>query len=190
MIRINLFPPEEKKVASGQKVSIPLRPVGIGAGGFVVALTLALVAGNAWNAGRLSRLRQEWDRMQPQRAGLEQKQAQLKMLQGQAGLLDQVKAPHGRWAPRLNLLSDAVVSEVWFTELKVNPGQPVQLKGSALVAGSGESGAAVTRFLQRLKEQPGFQDWFHAVDLQSVEHRQIGQEDVVDFAVLLTPTGG
>lgn len=189
MIRINLLPPEARKTAAGQKVSIPLRPIGLGAGGFVALLTVGLVVGNVWNAGRLSRLQQEWDQLQPQKAGLEQKQMLLKALQGQAGVLEQVKAPKGRWGPRLNLLSDAVVSQVWFTGLLIAPGQPVRLEGSALVSGSGESGAAVTKFLQRLKEQPGFHDWFSAVELQTVEHRQIGQEDVVDFAVLLTPTG-
>lgn len=189
MIRINLLPPETRRAASGQRVSVPLRPLGVGAGGFVAVLTLVLVAGNAWNAGRLARLKQEWEQMRPKKAQLEREQSQLQLLQGQAGVLEQVKAPRGRWAPRLNLLSDAVVSQVWFTRLTVEPGQPVFLKGSALVAGAGESGAAVTKFLQRLKEQPAFQDWFKGVDLQSVAHRQIGQEEVVDFSILLLPTG-
>ena len=189
MIRINLLPPEARKAAAGDKISIPLRPIGLGAGGFLALLTAVLIVGNLWNAGRLAKLRQEWDRLQPQKVGLEQKQAQLKMLQGQAGILGQVKAPQGRWAARLNLLSDAVVSQVWFTRLVVAPGQPARLEGSALAAGSGEDGAAVTQFLQKLKEQPAFLDWFQVVELQSVEQEQIGQEDVVDFNILLTPTG-
>ena len=189
MIQINLLPPEARKAAPGRKVSIPLRPIGIGVGGFLAVLTLVLIAGNAWNAGRLTRLKQEWERMQPQKAQLDREQSQLQMLQGQAGVLEQVKAPRGRWAPRLNLLSDAVVTQVWFTKLTVEPGQPVLLRGSALVSDAGESGAAVTKFLQRLKEQPVFQDWFKGVELQSVQHRQIKQEEVVDFAILLLPTG-
>ncbi len=189
MIRVNLLPPEARKAAAGPKTAIPWRQIGIGAGGLVALVTVGLFAGNAWNGRRLDRLRQEWQELQPQRAGLEQNRMQFQLLQGQAGVLQQAKALEGRWAPRLNLLSDAVVSEVWFTELKVNPGQPVRLEGSALVAGSGETGAAVSKFLQRLKEQPEFGKWFKAVDLQSVEHSQIEKQEVVDFSILLTPSG-
>ncbi|MBI3322658.1 MAG: PilN domain-containing protein [Candidatus Omnitrophica bacterium] len=191
MIRINLLPSEARKKTSspGQKLSIPVRPIAIGAGGLLAALTVVLVVGNLWNGGRLGRLKKEWTELQPRKAGLEKMQSELKVLQGRAGVLEQVKAPRGRWAPRLNLISDAVVSQVWFTKLGVAPGEPVRLQGSALVDGSGESGAAVTRFLQSLKDQPSFQEWFSAVELKSVQQKQIGQEDVVDFSILLTVAG-
>ena len=189
MIRVNLLPPEARKAEPGAAVAIPWKPLAMGAGGALALLTVALVAGNQWQAGRLQRLRKEWDQIQPQRAQLEEKQKHLQQLQGQAGVLEQVKAPKGRWAPRLNLLSDAVVPQVWFTSFKLAPGQPVRLEGSALVvSGSTERGAAVTKFLRHLQEQAGFPDWFSGVELKSVEHRQIKQEEVVDFAILLTPT--
>lgn len=189
MIRVNLLPPESRKAEPGAAVAIPWKPLAMGAGGALALLTVALVAGNQWQAGRLDRLRKEWEHIQPQRTDLEEKQKRFQQMQGQASVLDQVKAPKGRWAPRLNLLSDAVAPQVWFTGLKLAPGEPVRLEGSALVvSASNERGAAVTHFLQNLQEQAGFPDWFSGVELKSVEHRQIKQEEVVDFAILLTPT--
>ena len=188
-MRINLLPPETRKASPAGTLSLPLRPLGIGAGAFLTALTLFLIVGNAWNAGQLGRLRREWQELQPQRAGLEQKQLQLQMLQGQAGVLGQVKAPEGRWAPRLNLLSDAAVPQVWYRKLRVGAGGPARLEGSALVEASGGREAAVTQFLQKLKSQPAFQQLFSGTELQSMEHRSVGQEDVVDFVILLKPTG-
>lgn len=190
MIRVNLLPPEARKAEPGAAVALPWKPLAMGAGGALALLTVALAAGNQWQAGRLERLRKEWEQVQPRRLELEEKQKRFQQLQGQASVLERVKAPKGRWAPRLNLLSDAVVPQVWFTGLNLVPGEPVRLEGSALVgSGSAESGAAVSKFLQQLQEQAGFPDWFSAVELKSVEHRQIKQEEVVDFAILLTPTG-
>ena len=172
MIRVNLLPPEARKAEPGAKVSLPLKPLAMGVGGALVLLTGTLIVGNQWRAGRLERLSKEWEQIQPQRTELEEKQRRFQRLQGQAGVLEQVKAPRARWAPRLNILSDAVVPQVWFTGLKLVRGEPVRLEGSALVSGSPESGAAVSKFLQHLQEQAGFSDWFSAVVALSCDPRR------------------
>jgi hypothetical protein len=134
-----------------------------------------------------------------------------------------LKAPEAQWSPRLNLLSNAIVSQLWFNRLKIeippspqperasvlpvkgsakkpvipptqgsaapSPGSPVLvLEGSALMVSSGGA-APVSRYLQRLKEQPEFARWFRNVELKSAQQRQVEQEQVTDFVILLHPTG-
>ena len=104
-----------------------------------------------------------------------------------------VKNKQAQWAPRLALLSEALVPQVWLTRLEYVQGKGLTVQGTALVGsggggGEGEISGQVTKFFQQLREQPGFQDWFSNVELKSVEHRPIKEEEVADFTLLLTPT--
>ena len=189
MIRINLLPPELRVTQVGRRVSVPWQPWAKGALGLGIGISCWLLFSNQLHAYGLSRLKAEWERLQPERVRFERAQEDYQRLKKGAEILSTVKAPETNWAPRLNLLSDALVSEVWFRALAYSQGQPLRLEGSALVDSSGDSKAQVTQFLQRLKEQPEFHKWFRDVELKSVEHRQIHQEEVVDFTLLLVPTG-
>lgn len=64
----------------------------------------------------------------------------------------------------------------------------VVLKGSTLVM-TAATGSPVSRYLQRLKDHPEFKRFFSGLELKSVEHRQIQQEDVSDFVIVLYPKG-
>ena len=189
MIRINLLPPELRAAQTRRQVSLPWRLWAKGALAFGIGISCWLLISNQLHAYGLKRLNAEWQRLQPDRARFEQAQESYQRLKKRAEVLSSVKASETRWAPRLNLLSDALVSEVWFRSLEYAQGQPLRLEGSALVDSSGDSRAQVTQFLQRLKEQPEFHKWFRDVELKSVEHRQVRQEEIVDFTLLLSPTG-
>ena len=190
MIRINLLPPEARKTKQHKVLLASLKPLGIAAGVLAGSVTVGLFAVNGIQARVLSGLNAEWERLQPERAKLEDSRRVFQTLQQQVQVLHGVKNPEARWAPRLNLLSDSLVSRLWFASLRWKFGDPLRLEGSTLVASAGNpSSAPVSRFLQRLKEQPEFLQWFRQVELESVEQRQIGGEEVVDFSILLTPVG-
>ena len=189
MIRINLLPPEIRAAQPHREISVPWKLLVRGPAGLLIAVSFWLLISNQWHAYGVKRLKAEWERLQPDRTRLEQILGNTQRLKKQTEILSAVKAPESNWAPRLNLLSNALVSQVWFRSLEYARGQPLRLEGSALVDVAGDSRAQVTLFLQRLKEEPDFHRWFRDVELKTVEHRQIRQEEVVDFTLLLTPTG-
>lgn len=184
-----------------------------------------LAVGSAWvlvaaqsQARSLARVRAEWEGLQPERIKLDRIRKDLDALQKRASILKWLQAPEGQWAPRLNFLSDGVVSDLWFTlfnfsatpkgdleeflraegmpmpDLPLPPGVGstppfVMLAGSALVSGKGAEGPPVTRFLERLKTHPEFGRWFSGVELKGIRHRQVKSEEVSDFVIFLYPTG-
>ena len=190
MIEINLLPPEMRaSVRRAGPVRLPWRRIAAAVGGVVLLVSMGLPASNGLRAGRLARLKTEWVQLQPEAEKLAKAQEKLRKLKLQAQVLQSVKMPAARWAPRLNLLSDAMVPQVWLTRLAAEQGKSLRLEGSAFVGSSGDGSGQVTKFLQHLKEHPDFQKWFADIKLESVQHRDIQNEEVVDFVLLLTPSG-
>ena len=190
MIQINLIPPELRTARRAGSLQVPWRPIGLTAAALAVLLSVWFPAVNLLRAGGIARLRKEQQALEPQRQELEKLQKDFQRLKQRAEALQSVKGPQAQWAPRLMLLSESVIPQVWLTQLEYGQeGKGLRLKGSALVVAGGDGRAQVTRFLQQLKEQPGFQDWFRNVDLESVEHRYLQKEEVADFVLLLEPTG-
>ena len=185
MIRINLLPPEIRSARSARAFRMPWRFAGFWAVGAVVLLSLALLFFNGAQAGSLRTLQAEWRHLEPEKKKLEQVRQDIQALEKQAEALQRMKGPEGNWAPRLSLLSDTVVPQIWFSSFSGSQGQALRLEGSALAAPDADHNAAVTQFLQRLKEHPDFSRWFRSVELLSVAHRKIGDTEVVDFTILL-----
>ncbi len=252
MIRINLLPGgSQKRTLRKSDLSwlaiLPWRTMGIVALGLLGFYSGVLLVSNRFNAWSLSRLNAQWDSLRVERSRLEQSQLALRALQNRAAVLKTLKSTEAQWAPRLNLLSDALVSKLWFTSLSFQPSYAIEeaasvttlhkkrpaqkksaskdksaskkkatserqkkvkaskdqveepkkternrplllLTGSALAASEGE-GAPVSRYLHRLKEQPEFRRWFQGLELKSVEHGKIQQEEVSDFVIALYPKG-
>lgn len=188
MIKINLLPPEVIAARSKKEaVTLPWREIGIAVAVGAVVISVWLPVENMRRSRELKRLQAEWETLEPKKKKLAEVRESVQRLQLQADALQAAKSKQAQWAPRLALLSEAVVPQVWLTRLEYVQGKSLSVQGTALV-GSGEGGE-VTRFFQQLKEQPGFQDWFSNVELKSVEHRYIKEEEVADFVLLLTPTG-
>jgi hypothetical protein len=243
MIRVNLLPPDARKSSSGLSVNLPWKKAG-------AVLLAAVAVASAWllimtpiQSSRLNRLTLQWNKMKSERAQVEKVDAAVRAFQNRATMLKEVKAPGAQWAPRLNLLSDALVSKLWFHSLEYMPSggaekssdkqakrrqkrenaqaeaaakkeankekasagkkgakagkKPVAakqapsilLKGSFLDTGERADGSPVNRYLHRLKEHPDFQTRFRGVRLKTVEHRQVGKEEVSDFVIELFPKG-
>ncbi|MBI4228020.1 MAG: hypothetical protein HY600_07110 [Candidatus Omnitrophica bacterium] len=210
MITINLLPPAARQAAAHAQwmTLLPWRRIGLVAAGGLAFYSVGIVGWNQVQARAVSRLTREWDALQPDRARVEQAQTTLMTLRGRASALQALKHPDGQWAPRLNLLSDALVSGLWLTQVRFGvattaaaDGQPppeatdqpaapsapiLWLAGSALVKSKGED-APVKRYLQRLQEHPAFAQWFRGIELKGIEHRQVGQEAVCDFGLVVSP---
>jgi hypothetical protein len=232
VIRLNLLPPGMgAKGSAFPLASLPWRPIGIGALALLVLYSGWLFFQNRSLSGKVARLTSEWESLQPRQAQIDQTLAALQALQNREAALKTLKSPEGQWAPRLNLLSDCIVANLWFSGLlfrvtrsteiaaflkeefrhqemlsdfslpeeqpAINPdGTPVPeepwkpqrlLRGFALV--TGKEGSPVSRFLERLKENPEFSRWFSGVELKDVAHSEVGQQEISEFSVLIYPTG-
>lgn len=210
MITINLLPPEARRAAvRSQWADLPWPKIGAAALGVVLLHSVWVLGWGQLQARALGRLTAEWEALQPDKVRVERTQEVLAALQRRAAAVQALKDSQNQWAPRLNLLSDALVAGLWFTQLRFGPvaapeGQPTEmtesggppppgppvlwLAGSALVLPEGED-APPKRYLQRLQAQPEFSRWFLGVELKGIEHRQAGAESVSDFGFVMTVTG-
>lgn len=116
MIRLNLLPPGMGPKASAFHLPpLPWRRIGVGA-----AVGLALYSGLIFFqsrslSGQVARLTVEWESLQSQQSGIDQTRAALNALQNRQTVLKSLKSTESRWAPRMNLLSDCIVSDLWFS---------------------------------------------------------------------------
>lgn len=215
MIRINLLPQAQRpvrrwqvpKVASRQALLVGVVAIGV--------LTVGLIGWRSLLVANLARMSAEWDQLKASHAEVESYRQHAVLLERQAQRFAQLRASGVRWAPRLNLLSDALVPNVWFTHLKVEPLAAGPLpkfsqkaskekgKGKktgataramarqrATLAGTAlvpppEEPSPVGALVQSLKRQPEFARWFQAVEIKSVERRSIGTIEVTDFVLVL-----
>ena len=213
MIHVNLLPTTGvRRSAVHVSVLLPWRPMAIGLLGIVGVYSGWLLVANRSQARALAEVSAEWSGLELEQAQLQKTQAVLQALRERARAVRAIRAPGVQWAPRLNLLSDALASQLWFTALRFGlavegedasgaasepehpggsgkaPAPVLMLSGSAIVTAQ-KPGAPVSRFLQRLKEHPEFHRQFRVVELRVVEHRQVSQDEVSDFVMLLYPSG-
>lgn len=190
MIRINLLPPELRPKKQRTVVHLPLKQIGVGAGALALLVTVLLPLNNALRSGSINRMKTELEHMGPELNKAAELQATFQRLKRQTEALQWVTTSKSHWAPRLNMLSDAVTPQIWLTQLEYAPEQGLlRVRGNALVSSGEDRSGQVSKFLQLLKEQPGFSDLFRDVELESVEHHYIQNEEVVNFVLLLRPTG-
>lgn len=185
MIRINLLPEALRPRSAATWGRPEPRKIGYALLGGCFVFSAGLLGWNSLLAGREARLKAAARALRPQETRWQELNETLGSLRDRDLAFAELKSPQKRWAPRLNLLSDALVPGLWFTSLEAGGGR-VSLRGTALADGSGGKRAAVGAFMKRLKAQPEFSRWFSAVDLVSVVHRQMAGREVVDFELHLT----
>ena len=118
MIRINLLPPGARGAAArSQLVALPWRRIGLGAAGALVVYSVGLLGWNQVQAGALRAVTAEWEALQPEWAAFQKTQGALQALRDRVAVIQTLQRPEARWAPRLNLLTDALVADLWFTTL-------------------------------------------------------------------------
>ena len=121
MIRINLLPPGQRTHAMPVWVAgLPWKKIGLGVAVWWVLGSLWLAMAQQGQARAAARMRQEWEVLQPEWAQVQERQAVLEALQNRESIRKGMKASESQWAPRLNFLSDVLVSDVWFTALMVS----------------------------------------------------------------------
>lgn len=120
MIEINLVPLEKRPKVRGQMILSPRRWAAISIGGLVL-VTALLGMGRIQTERVHARLNAEWKEIQDSRAEWEALRSRIALLETQGEQMKRLRASGLRWAPRLQVLSEAVVPNLWFTQLSIEP---------------------------------------------------------------------
>ena len=121
MIRINLLPERPRGGKVDRALALPWKKIGKNLAIVVVSVSFLLLASEGIHGLLRRGLQTEWEKVRPQVERLESTRAVLLALQNRAAVLKTLKSPQARWAPRLNLLSDALVSNLWLSSLQFSP---------------------------------------------------------------------
>ena len=145
MIVINLLPASQRKATGWRLPSWTPKQVAIGTGVGLGVMTAALML---WRVGLEQANRHlgtEWAKLESTKRDLDTEHERVVMLERQAMSFRRLRATGVQWAPRLNVLSDAMVPGVWLTRLQV---QSVEVKAKRVKRAkpsaekAGEKGAA------------------------------------------------
>lgn len=117
MIKINLLSADARPSRARSIGAFPWKKIGLPLGAAVGLYSVWLIGVGQVESGMLARLTAEQEKLKSDKARVGKVEASLHALQNQATVLQFLKAPQLQWAPRLNLLSDSLVGQLWFSSL-------------------------------------------------------------------------
>lgn len=184
MIEINLLPGElkakTKKKAEGLKSRQFLYIIP-----FIFAIFLLihifLFAVFVIRSSQLTMLKNKWNSFQPRMKDLEAFRQEYAIASGTAQILQNLVSQRVNWSVKLGKLSLYLPSGVWFTELNFL-NKDFSLRAS-VISLQKEEFAVINKFMQSLKADPDFSKEFAKLELGSVQQRNIGGYDIIDFTL-------
>ncbi len=188
MIEINLLPEELKPKVKGKKTALSalgpsaliyLLPAGLG----VLVFSHLCLAGLAIiKSSQYGILNNRWRSLEPQRKALEEFNREFLVFSEDAKALQRISLQKVNWAQKLNNLSAALPSGIWFTQLSVTA-KELNLRGSAISLQKAEMNL-INKFIDNLKSDTAFFKDFSALNLSSVQKKSLGGYDIAEFALV------
>lgn len=188
MIEINLLPEELKvKTRANKTASVTatkvdpkyfLRALPF-ALGLIILIHLYLAAVGIIKGSQLNALDRKWRSFEAQRKALEDFNQEHMVLSEDAKAIQRASQERLLWAQKLNSLSLDLPSGVWFSEVSFSAKDFI-LHGSVVSLQKQEM-SLINKFIDNLKNNPGFFKDFVKLELNSVEHKSFGGYDVADF---------
>jgi Tfp pilus assembly protein PilN len=183
LIQINLLPSAAKPSAlpsARELVRMPLT--------WIVAAAMAASVGLGWFSGftaavRLAGLKRHIAQLEPKKAELDTLQQFVERLRAQEEAFRGLRSEdRHRWSMRLQELSEATPDGVWFSDLDMDAGKGLVIRGSALGEGGNEM-AHITKLVDQLKATPNFKAAVGDLQIESVKARDDGGIDLADFTL-------
>lgn len=223
MIEINLLPEERrKKEPAFKKIgladlgflkNIPVHAIAASVIAGFLAVHVILFAVGLYSKSAYGALSGEYEKILPDKKKTDLLKAEIDLIHGRAGIIDEMMKQRFSWADKLNSLSDSVVSGIWLSELsyeeRVNEKAPplsaaagttakskpdaarlsrrsilkyLVMSGYALNAG-GQGTALIGKFMNGLKDNPGFYSDFRQIELVSMKSSRVEDQEVMTFKV-------
>lgn len=181
MITINLLPESYRKQKVSSIQQFHRSPLALLVGGVVVGLVLVLAVWWQLNQMQLSKLTSHLQHVGPQKQQLDALKASVQELRNQDVVFQRVSRERKRWAKILNILSDALPDNVWFTDLALDQ-QGLVVQGSAIAQG-GEEMVRIWRFVQELKGSADFAVMIRDIQIESIKTLQDKDVEIVEFTL-------
>ncbi|MFA6350017.1 MAG: hypothetical protein WCY12_03730 [Candidatus Omnitrophota bacterium] len=184
MIEINLLPEELRIKTKNVSVSADSQNKIIIYAVILVVVVLAglnlyVITRNASAAIKLKSLNKQWAGLEQKRKSIDVFQKESSALLGADKAMQQVVAARVMWAEKMNKLSLSLPYGIWFNELTANRKELI-IKGSVLSLDKKEVGL-LNKFIDDLRKDQQFNQDFDKLDISSLQRKNIGGYDIVDF---------
>jgi hypothetical protein len=197
MIELNLLPKElrkkKKKTATTAIPEIPVLPVVIGVVVVLIIVHLLLLFRIGSNRKLSVKLKDKWEQMAPQKESADAFFYEFNNLQKRVEAVRKIAKPDLSWTRLLNGLNQAMIPNVWLSEFKLTFGekggklkgskdQPASLNLTGYAVGKSEVAMpTVGKFMESLKRNKDFSDYFEEIELEDIRNFVISGEEVMMF---------
>lgn len=195
MIEINLLPVQmrARKREQMKLPALPIIPVAIGVVGVLVALQVLLFLVVQIRSASLGSLKKQNLKITAKNAEAVNLDKTVKEISSKVEIADKLKNSRFNLAKALNDLSDSMISGVWLRSIDVKKGESssepgilrevLVIDGSSIVSdGGGDS--SIGRFVNSLKDNVSFSDYFDEIELSKVERKKIRNTEILDFIII------
>ncbi|MFC1632216.1 PilN domain-containing protein [Candidatus Omnitrophota bacterium] len=191
MIEIDLLPAnlrQKSKFSFNLQPALKMKIVFIVLGG-VILLQFFLSTIVFINNKRIAALKNNRQKLAPQKQQLDQLRTELSALNSRMPLIEGLFSQRVIWSEKLNRISDLMVAGVWLREIDLQTeqqkGQQVSsidliIRGSAASQAKDEP-ALIGKFMQNLKDDSVFSGDFSDIELGPIKKRKIAETEVMDF---------
>ena len=190
MIEINLVPPQLRKQTKGKMLlghfKIPMEVI-IGILGGVIFLLVfvhfILFFINFYQIAAYKNLQSQWEKIAPEKKAVDIVLTKLRQLQGDTKALEEITVQkQNNWSQKWNLLSDFLPKGVWLTNLDLK--DDVFIVAGSSLSRQQKDISSVNAFTSSLKDSQEFMKFFADMELGSIQRRQLGTIDIVDFSIM------
>jgi Tfp pilus assembly protein PilN len=193
MIELNLLPKELRKRKKKLLPEIPILPIGASVLVALIACNYFLSAVLKNKEGAVLAAKKEWEVLEPRQKDAEKLGKDVEAIQKRLAAMELVTKPDLRWARLLSGLNNAVIPNVWlsvFESVQGGAGQrntgasgrAIYLEGYAL--GKAEATSTVGKFIDSLKANPEFADYFDEIKLENMMNKVVSGEEVMEFKLI------
>lgn len=191
--------------------SLPLVNIAIATGIILLSVHLLLFVTGIYSKSRAFKLSKQYNSILPQKNEAANLKAQIDLINKKVAAIDELMVRRFSWAKKLNDLSDSVTPGIWLSNLEYDEkfgersiqliSKPVNGKGKAPAAkkatekvmsrylvisgyasSMGEQGTAlIGKFIQSLKDNPGFYSDFSDIELGSIKSERMQDQEVMSF---------
>ena len=190
MIEINLVPPQFLKQTKGKMLlghfKIPKEVIVGILGGLIFLLVFVhfvLFFINFYQIAAYKNLQSKLNKISSEKKEVDGVLTRLRQLQGDTKSIEDVTVQkQNNWSQKWNLLSDLLPKGVWLTNVDLKDDIFV-VTGSALSRQQKDI-SSVHTFAASLKESQEFMRFFTDMELGSIQRRQMGTVDIVDFSIM------
>ncbi|MBF0217030.1 MAG: hypothetical protein HQL30_08570 [Candidatus Omnitrophica bacterium] len=192
MIELNLLPKELRKRKKKLLPEIPILPIGASVLVVLIACNYFLSAVLKNKETAVLRAKKEWAVLEPQQKNAENLGKDVESIQKRLTAMERVTKPDLSWARLLSGLNSAVIPNVWLSVFESvqgggsgnsgASGRAISLEGYAL--GKVEATSTVGKFIDSLKANPEFSDYFDEIKLDNMINKVVSGEEVMEFKLI------